>query len=675
MVHLLVVVEYVCRDLKEKDCGSDKVYSEAARFSGYVGLVTSIPMFLASGTFGVLSDRLGRRFLIILSSLAPIIPLISWLLISLESIKFINRNWTAFVYGSVLLSAISGGGFVGIMAIFAYVADLTARKPDIRARMFVIIEGVFAGVGVLGLIYSGQMQRVSIPWTFASLVIMCAIQVLLAYSLKESTPEEVRKRPIRWEQANTFAALLFALPISSTRKVLEEDFEKTKRQLRRRRDICIEAGTLEVPAGHLIEINQGNDKNDLRPIPSSPWIEAKSPMVDATPMIPIVEGRETTENYITARDVSPNGPMPERLRAILEQSEEAYESHFKEVGPVPDSFKSKKSSNATLHELVTMPAPRNTIPVVMMALTLSLFVLVGKRTIITLFFKKAFNLKGEKLSYALAADGFAKCLGPLVVIPLLIKPRVKTRLGELRVSQLFLILNGCLVVLMVVVKQLWYALLCGCAAGLVYMTPMGLMRHILSSEVGAGLQGRMLSTIAAVEACFAIFSSFLFSMLYSNTTRYPIISFGLMGFLLIVCALILQFRNDEKRIFNLRGLVNKKLPAELEAEERIKAWREREGAVDVDSLSHLTLSNWDDPLAKKVLEPADDSQPIGSFRDVAPEVSSFALETSYGGINTATETTVTYEDVDTEDESDAKVKLDRVDLNTSLLDDALPSDL
>jgi MFS transporter, DHA1 family, tetracycline resistance protein len=166
--------------------------AEGARIYGLFGTVWALMQFVFSPVQGALSDRFGRRPVILISNFGlgldyivmALAPSLNWL--------FVGR-------------VISGITAASISTSFAYVADVT--PPEARAARFGLLGAAF-GVGfVLGPALGGLAGAVDprLPfWIAAGLSLANALYGLLV--LPESLPPE-RRAPFAWRRANPVGAL------------------------------------------------------------------------------------------------------------------------------------------------------------------------------------------------------------------------------------------------------------------------------------------------------------------------------------------------------------------------------------------------------------------------------------------------------------------------------------
>lgn len=170
----------------------DNDTARAAEIFGLFGTAWALMQFLFSPILGGLSDRFGRRPVVLLSNfglaldyvLMALAPSLTWL--------FIGR-------------VISGITSASVSTAFAYIADVT--PPERRAAMFGKV-GVAFGAGfilgpALGGLLGGMDPRLPF-WVAAGLSFANTLYGLLI--LPESLPAD-RRAPFRWKSANPLGAL------------------------------------------------------------------------------------------------------------------------------------------------------------------------------------------------------------------------------------------------------------------------------------------------------------------------------------------------------------------------------------------------------------------------------------------------------------------------------------
>ena len=164
----------------------------AARYGGWLSFVYALMQFFCAPVLGNLSDRFGRRPVLLFSVLALGIdylimgfaPVISWL--------FLGR----------MIAGIAGASFT---PAYAYVADITPVER--RAQNFGLMSAAF-GIGfILGPAIGGLLGTLGARAPFFTAGIIALANATLGYfALPESLPPE-KRRAFHWVRANPLGTL------------------------------------------------------------------------------------------------------------------------------------------------------------------------------------------------------------------------------------------------------------------------------------------------------------------------------------------------------------------------------------------------------------------------------------------------------------------------------------
>jgi DHA1 family tetracycline resistance protein-like MFS transporter len=171
---------------------ADNNTADAAKIYGLFGTAWALMQFIASPVLGGLSDRFGRRPVILLSNLGlgldyilmALAPSLRWL--------FVGR-------------VISGITSASISTAFAYIADVTPAEK--RAAVFGKVGAAFGLGFIFGPAIGGLLGGIDprLPfWVAAGLSLTNALYGFLV--LPESLPPE-RRSPFHWKSANPLGAL------------------------------------------------------------------------------------------------------------------------------------------------------------------------------------------------------------------------------------------------------------------------------------------------------------------------------------------------------------------------------------------------------------------------------------------------------------------------------------
>jgi DHA1 family tetracycline resistance protein-like MFS transporter len=147
--------------------------------------------FFASPVLGALSDRYGRRPVILISAFGFSLDLMVMALAPTVAWLFIGR----------LVSGLTAASY---SAAAAYLADVT--PPDQRARRFGLFSGIYAAGMILGPAFGGALGEISPRAPFFAAAALAALGWLYGLIiLPESLPPELRTK-IAWRTANPVRA-------------------------------------------------------------------------------------------------------------------------------------------------------------------------------------------------------------------------------------------------------------------------------------------------------------------------------------------------------------------------------------------------------------------------------------------------------------------------------------
>lgn len=168
-------------------------YSEGSSAYGWLVSVYAIMQFIASPILGSLSDRFGRRKIILVALFG-------------SAIDYVIMG-LAPTLGWLFVARVISGATAGALATCnAYIADVT--PPEKRAQGFGIVGAAFGFGFVIGPAIGGYLGSISLKLPFFVAAGCVGINWLYgAFLLPESLPVEHR-RPFSWKRANPVASLL-----------------------------------------------------------------------------------------------------------------------------------------------------------------------------------------------------------------------------------------------------------------------------------------------------------------------------------------------------------------------------------------------------------------------------------------------------------------------------------
>lgn len=190
---ILPVMPDLIQEVRAADIG------QAALWGGILSAVFAVMQFLFSPALGNLSDRFGRR---------PV------LLVSLAVMAF--DYVLMAVAGSIwllLIGRIIGGITAATHATAsAFMADISPREK--KAQNFGLISAGFGAGFVLGPVIGGLLAELGPRAPFWAAAALTAANFIFGYFVLPETVTEENKRPFTWGRANPMAAFRYigALP-------------------------------------------------------------------------------------------------------------------------------------------------------------------------------------------------------------------------------------------------------------------------------------------------------------------------------------------------------------------------------------------------------------------------------------------------------------------------------
>ncbi|MFT3903096.1 MAG: TCR/Tet family MFS transporter [Niabella sp.] len=166
--------------------------NETSQWGGYLIVAFSAMQFLFSPLMGNLSDRFGRRKVILISLFGFCIDYI---------ILALAHNYALLMVARIL-SGITGASFT---AATAYIADIST--PETRAKNFGLIGAAFGLGFVIGPSLGGILSVWGLRAPFYAAAILCFVNFLYGYFMLPESLKPENQRPFDWKKANPIGAL------------------------------------------------------------------------------------------------------------------------------------------------------------------------------------------------------------------------------------------------------------------------------------------------------------------------------------------------------------------------------------------------------------------------------------------------------------------------------------
>ena len=167
--------------------------SEASRYGGWLLFAYAFFQFLFAPMVGALSDRYGRRPVLLLSLLG----------FGLDYLVLAFAPTLAWLFVARVVSGIFGASFT---TGFAYIADVS--PPEKRAQNFGLVGAAFGLGFIIGPVTGGILGELGPRVPFLVAAGLTLLNMAYGYFvLPESLPAD-RRRPFEWKRANPLGTLL-----------------------------------------------------------------------------------------------------------------------------------------------------------------------------------------------------------------------------------------------------------------------------------------------------------------------------------------------------------------------------------------------------------------------------------------------------------------------------------
>jgi MFS transporter, DHA1 family, tetracycline resistance protein len=168
--------------------------NEASSDGAWLIAAYAITQFLFAPIIGNLSDKYGRRPVLLASLLGFGIDYIVLALAPTYSWLFIGR----------VIAGITGASFT---TASAYIADIST--PDTRAKNFGMIGAAFGLGFIIGPALGGLLAGLGVRAPFYAAAALCLLNALYGYFILPESLSKQNRRAFEWRKANPFGSLQF----------------------------------------------------------------------------------------------------------------------------------------------------------------------------------------------------------------------------------------------------------------------------------------------------------------------------------------------------------------------------------------------------------------------------------------------------------------------------------
>jgi MFS transporter, DHA1 family, tetracycline resistance protein len=165
--------------------------SEAAKYGGWLTFAYAFTQFIFAPLIGNLSDKYGRR---------PII-LISLFAFALDYLLLAFSPTILWLFVGRIIAGLTGAS---ITTASAYIADVST--PENRAKNFGMIGAAFGLGFIIGPVIGGLLGQFGSRVPFYAAAILCLLNFIYGYFILPESLSKDNRRPFEWKRANPIMA-------------------------------------------------------------------------------------------------------------------------------------------------------------------------------------------------------------------------------------------------------------------------------------------------------------------------------------------------------------------------------------------------------------------------------------------------------------------------------------
>jgi len=183
---IIPVIPKLLQELNHSDI------SEAAQLGGWLAFAYAFTQFLCAPLMGSLSDKYGRRPILLISLLAFAID---YLVLALAP----NVPW---LFVGRIIAGITGAS---ISTAMAYISDVST--PENKAKNFGLVGAAF-GIGfIIGPVIGGLLGQYGSRVPFYAAAVLCFVNFIYGYFVLPESLKPEKRRMFEWKAANPIGAL------------------------------------------------------------------------------------------------------------------------------------------------------------------------------------------------------------------------------------------------------------------------------------------------------------------------------------------------------------------------------------------------------------------------------------------------------------------------------------
>lgn len=166
--------------------------SEAAKYGGWLSFLYAFMQFVFAPILGNLSDKYGRRPVILISLLG-------------FSINFFIQAWAPTIFWLFVGRIFSGVTGASITTASAYIADISDDSN--RSKNFGMVGAAFGLGFIIGPVIGGLLGQFGPRVPFIAAGILCLINFIYGTFILPESLEKKNRREFSWKRANPIGSL------------------------------------------------------------------------------------------------------------------------------------------------------------------------------------------------------------------------------------------------------------------------------------------------------------------------------------------------------------------------------------------------------------------------------------------------------------------------------------